>query len=160
MECRACGGIFRTTRVGRAAFYCRTPECDAARKRAEKLRQWEQASERKRLRRLEAGKRKRVANMQRKMRAKGLEMFRPIYDDPDQLMMVDDTLEISEAAAKLKPSKQNALVALVHLKHAEGLDEYHKGWQELAAAALRMADHTRPRAMHEPDIVIREEAIT
>lgn len=30
--CRACGSTFRSTKAGKAAFYCRTAECDAERK--------------------------------------------------------------------------------------------------------------------------------
>jgi hypothetical protein len=33
VQCRACGGVFRSTRTGKGAFYCRTPECDERRAR-------------------------------------------------------------------------------------------------------------------------------
>lgn len=32
LTCRACGQPFRTDRCGRAAYYCRTPECDEQRR--------------------------------------------------------------------------------------------------------------------------------
>lgn len=153
VTCKACGSDFTTTRCGKAAFYCRTPECDAARK-AKGLRVTntgltvQQREERRRKAeedRLRKASAKRLEAIRKRTRKRGLESFAPIFDDPDQMILYDELMEVMERAASTPAEKIEAKKALVKITHAESRAEQHDGWQQLAAVSLKMADRFRPR---------------
>lgn len=174
--CRACGATFRTTKVGKASFFCRTPECDEARgaiRRAETeaerserqlARQREQEERRQRhAQEVAARRQQREADRQHRLRARAaakrmrnrrIEMFRPILDDPEQSLLVDEFIEILRLSAceRIDLPKQALREAIVRVAHAEGPHGQHAAMQNLAAVALKLADMSRPRATREPSL--------
>lgn len=179
--CKACGQPFVTDKVGKAAQLCHSVTCDerragqrkAARRgevEANAQRRTREAAERRAqrereraLEREERARRRKVARaaqarqktIEAKLRKKGLEIFAPIMDDPDQMKMVIDILEICELASGLRDTGwvelRKAITAVAHAK-PEGREASHRALKRLSAVSMRMADTMRTHAVRDPKV--------
>jgi hypothetical protein len=166
--CKACGYPFVTDKVGKAAELCHAVACDAARERARKSRRRAEVESRARQREQEAAERREERERQRriqratearrkavaaKLRKKGLEVFAPIMDDPDQKLMLADILEIVELASEHTDpgwvDLRKAITA-VAVARPEGREKSHAALQRLSAVAMKMADSLRTHATRDP----------
>jgi hypothetical protein len=158
--CRACGTEFTSTKVGKATWYCQTEACDEARGVSKAKRRARLApAERRRLEseeRRAAAHAKRMATIEAKMRERGLEIFAPMFDSPDQMVMVEDILEIAERATRVEPTNQELRKALTALSRAQGPHGRHEAAQRLSALFLRLSDRWRPRAAERPISAVSE----
>ena len=91
--------------------------------------------------------------IEKKARKKGLEIFGPIMDDPDQMVMVADILEISQLASELRDASWLELrkaITRLAVARPEGRAASHAALKHLSAVAMKMADMTRVHATRDP----------
>lgn len=127
--------------------------------RARKARVVAEREERERQRRVQRATEVRQRAIEVKLRKKGLEIFAPIMDDPDQMKMVMDILEIVQLASGLTDPSwvelRKAITAVAHAK-PEGREKSHVALKRLSAVAMRMADTMRTHTTREPKIETEE----
>jgi hypothetical protein len=81
----------------------------------------------------------------RMIRRRRCEEFAPIVAEPDLALRMDELIEVALITKGMKAERQSVRKALARIGQAEGAHAAHAAWQELAAAALLMADSVRPR---------------
>lgn len=81
----------------------------------------------------------------RVIRQRLCEEFAPIVANPQLALLMDELIEVAQMVEGIEAEPQSVRMALFHLRHARGPHATHAAWQELAAAALVMADRVRPR---------------
>jgi hypothetical protein len=162
--CHACGTTFTSDKAGKAAFFCRSVECDARRERVRREARAAERAERGRARaeerarvrreraqqaRMEAARKARMKTIQKKVREKRLEIFAPILDDPEQMLLITDALEIIKLASTVEPTRAALKKAVVAMAMADGRTEEHAAARMVAAVAMRIADNLGIHATRE-----------
>ena len=117
VACKACGLPFSTTKVGRAAFYCHRPECDA----------------------LRPGSSRPESAVTTKARLRHRALFDPIRRNHEAMLMVDEIVEVALTAPAKDGSRLEVKRAVMRLADAEGLEGQRQAALDLAAASLALA---------------------
>lgn len=121
------------------------------RRHARRIEEREERARQRKAERIATARRK---ALEKKARKKGLEIFAPIMDDPDSMLLIADILEISKLASELRgPTWVDLRKAVTRVASAkpDGREASHEALKHLSAVAMRMADLTRTHATRDPN---------
>lgn len=175
--CRHCGDEFVTSKVGKAAFFCRTPDCDLDRggavgakerrrrsrleaqqaaereREAQALEQRERAAQR-REEALRAARLQREAKLAERRAEDQRRLFDIIREHDGAMLLFDEFVAAVLQAAERPGEKVDIRKAITALAHAAGPEPTWQATVRLAAECLAYAGTIPRRPIKEPTPVL------